>query len=47
MAGLPVQTSVGPEVSLGTRRSQATLGWTFDVSDPHDGHAQLGIGLGF
>jgi phage-related tail protein len=47
VAGLPAMTSVGPEVSLGTWRSHATVGWMFDVSDARNGHAQLGLGLGF
>jgi hypothetical protein len=47
MAGVPSETSVGPEVSLGTTRARATLGWMFDVNDARDGHAQLRVGVGF
>jgi hypothetical protein len=47
MAGVPVETSIGPELSLGTKRARATLGWMFDVNDARNGHAQLRFGVGF
>jgi hypothetical protein len=45
--GTPVETYLGPELSLGTKRTHATLGYMFDVSDARNAHAQLGLGLGF
>jgi hypothetical protein len=47
VSGIAPGTYVGPRLALDAARARLTLGWMFDASDARDGHAQLGLALGF
>lgn len=40
-------TIAAVRVALDAARARLTLGWMFDAADARDGHAQLGLALGF